>query len=49
MDEASEVIADGDKDGVGSVALAEPEIIAAHAVLGLEMADDRLDCGAVRA
>ena len=44
-DEAAEVIAGGGEDGVGSVALSEPEIIAAHAVLGLEMADDRLNGG----
>src|SRR5688572_10928609 len=41
-DEAAEVVAGGGEDGVGGVALAEPEIVAAHAVLGLEMADDRL-------
>lgn len=44
-DEAAEVVASGSEDGVGSVALAEPEIIAAHAVLGLEMADDGFDGG----
>ena len=44
-DEAAEVVAGGSEDGVGGVALAEPEIIAAHAVLSLEMADDGLDSG----
>lgn len=44
-DEAAEVVASDSKDGVGSVPLAEPEIIAAHAVLGLEMADDGFDGG----
>lgn len=39
-DEAAEVVAGGCKDGVGSVSLAEPEIVATHAVLGFEMADD---------
>jgi hypothetical protein len=44
-DKAAEVVAGGGEDGVGGVPLAEPEIVAAHAVLGLEMADDRLDGG----
>jgi len=43
--EASEVIADGGKDGIGGIALAVPEVIPAHAMLGLEVADDRLDSG----
>ena len=44
-DEAAEVVAGGGEDGVGGVAAGEPEIVAAHAVLGLEMADDGLDGG----
>ena len=44
-DEAAEVVAGGGEDGVGCVAATEPEIIAAHAVLGFEMADDGLDGG----
>ena len=38
-------MAGSSENGVGSVPLAEPEIIAAHAVLGLEMADDGFDGG----
>ena len=43
-DEAAEVVAKG---GVGGIAAAEPEIVvvAALAMLGLEMADDGLDGG----
>lgn len=41
----AEVVAGGGEDGVGGVAVAEPEIVAAHAVLGFEMADDGLDGG----
>ena len=44
-DQAAEVVADGGEDGVGGVAPTVPEIVAAHAVLGFEMADDRLDGG----
>jgi len=42
-DEASEVIAGGRKDGVVGIALAVPKIVAAHPVLGFEMADDGLE------
>jgi len=42
-DQAAEVVADGGEDGVIGVAAPEPEIVAAHAVLGLEVADDGLD------
>jgi hypothetical protein len=35
----------GGQDGVGSVAPTVPEIVAAHAVLGFEMADHGFDCG----
>ena len=45
-DEASEAVSDGGQDGVGGVAVAVPEIVAGHSMLGLEMADDRLDGGA---
>ncbi|SIO37344.1 hypothetical protein SAMN05443247_04553 [Bradyrhizobium erythrophlei] len=44
-DRAAEVVADGGEDGVIGVAAPEPEIVAAHAVLGFEMADDGLDGG----
>ena len=38
-----EVVAGGGQHGVGTIAVAAFEVIAAHAVLGFEMADDRLD------
>ena len=41
-----EVIADGGEHGVDGIAGAVSEMIAAHAVLGLEMADHRFDGGA---
>ena len=44
-DEAAEVVAGGGEDGIVGIAVSEPEIIAAHAVLGFEMADDGLDGG----
>jgi hypothetical protein len=44
-EETAEVVADGGKHGVVGIAVLEPEIVAFHAVLGLEMADDRLDGG----
>ena len=44
-DEAAEVVADGSEAGVGCTALAMPEVIAAHSMLGFEMADGRLDGG----
>ena len=44
-DEEAEVVTGGGKHGVGGVAGAVGEIIAAHAVLFLEMADDGLDGG----
>jgi hypothetical protein len=46
VDQATEVVADGGEDSVGSVAPTEPEIVSVHAMLGLEMADHRLDGGA---
>ena len=44
-DQEAEVVADGGEYGVDGVAGAVSEMIAAHAVLGLEMADDGLDGG----
>jgi hypothetical protein len=44
-DQAMEVVADGCEDGVGGVAPTEPEIVSAHAMVGLEIADDGLDGG----
>ena len=41
-----EVITDGGEHGVDGIAGAVSEMIAAHAVLGLEMADHRFDGGA---
>ena len=43
LDEAAEVVAGGGEDGVVEVAIAVGEIVAAHSVLVLEMADDWLD------
>ena len=43
-DQEAKVVADGGEHGVAGVA-AVSEMIAARAVLGLEMADDRLDGG----
>src|SRR3546814_5289420 len=45
-DEEAEVVAGGGEDGVGVVAVAALEIVALHAVLGLDVADDGLDGGA---
>ena len=42
-DQAAEVVADGGEDGVDGVAACMGEVIAAHAVVVLEMADYRLD------
>ena len=44
--EDGEVVAGGGEHRVGAVAVAAFEIIAAQAVFGLDMADDRLDAGA---
>src|SRR5712664_568055 len=43
LDEAAEVVAGGGEDGVVKVAISVSEIVAAHSVLVLEMADDGLD------
>ena len=45
VEEEAEVVAGGSKDGVDGVAAAEGEIVAIHAVLVLDVADDRLDGG----
>lgn len=45
-DEESEVVAGCGQHGVDGVACAMGEMASAHAVLGLEMADDRFDGGA---
>lgn len=42
-DEWTEVVAGGGEDGIGGIALAVPEIVAAHPAFGFQMADDRLD------
>jgi hypothetical protein len=44
--EQGEVEAGGGEDGVDAVALAALELIAVHAVLGLDVADNGLDSGA---
>ena len=44
--EEAEVVAGGGEHGIDAIAVAPFEIIAAHAVLGLDVADDRLDRGA---
>ena len=41
--EAAEVLADGGEDCIAGIALAVPEVIATHAMLGLEVADHGLD------
>src|SRR5215831_12277737 len=45
-EEEAEVVASSGEDGVAAVAVGALEVIAAHAVLGLEVADHRLDGGA---
>ena len=45
-EQEAEVVAGGGEDGVDGVAGGMGEMVAAHAVLGLEMADDGLDGGA---
>lgn len=44
-EEEAEVVAGRGEDGVDAVAVTAFEVIAAKSVLGLEMADDRLDGG----
>ena len=43
--EQGEVVAGSSEYGINAIAVGAFDIIAAHAVLGLEMADDRLDGG----
>lgn len=45
-DKASEVVSGGGEHGIDGVACGVGEIVAAHAMVVLEMADDRLDGGA---
>jgi hypothetical protein len=45
-EQAPEVVSGGGENGVGGVALCVGEEVAAHSVVGLQMADDRLDGGA---
>ncbi len=42
----TETITDGGEDGVGDVALRAGEMVAGHAVLAFEVADDGLNGGA---
>ena len=44
--EKGEVVSGGGQHGVGTIAIAALEVIAVPAVLGFEVADDRLDRGA---
>jgi hypothetical protein len=46
VEQEAEVVADGGEYGVDGVASAMGKVIAAHAVLGLEMTDHRFDGGA---
>jgi hypothetical protein len=41
-DQAAKVVADRGKDGIGGIAVAVKEAIAAHPMFGFEMADHRL-------
>jgi hypothetical protein len=44
-DHAAKVVVGRGEDGVGGVAATEPEVVAIHAVLGFEMADNGFDGG----
>src|ERR1051325_7227316 len=44
--EQAEVVAGGGEDGVDAIAVAALQVVAAHAVLALDVADHRLDAGA---
>ena len=46
FEQAAEVVAGGGEDGVGVVAVGSGEVVSAHAVLGLGVANDRFDRGA---
>ncbi len=43
--ERAEVVTGGGDDGIGAVALVTSEVVAVHTVLGLDVADHRLDRG----
>jgi hypothetical protein len=43
LEQAAEVVAGGGKDAIGCVALGSGEVVSGHAVLGLNVSDDRLD------
>jgi hypothetical protein len=45
FEQAAEVVAGGGEDGVGGVAVGSGEVVSAHAVLGLGVANDRFDGG----
>ena len=45
-EEEAEVVAGGGEDGVDGIALGSSQIIALHAMLILDVADERFDCGA---
>jgi hypothetical protein len=44
-EQKAEVVACGGEDGIDAIALASLEVIAVHAVVALDVADDRLDRG----
>ncbi len=44
-EEKAEIVAGGGENGVGAVAVAALEVIAVRAMLGLDVADHRLDGG----
>ena len=44
-EEKAEIVAGGGENGVGAVAVAALEVIAVRAMLGLDVADHRLDRG----
>ena len=45
VDQTAEVVADGGEDGIGGIALAVPEVVAAHSMFRFEMADHGFDRG----
>src|SRR5258708_38796701 len=46
FEQAAEVVASGGEDGVSGVAMSSGEVVSAHAMLGLDVSDDRFDRGA---
>ena len=42
-DQAAEIVTDRSKDGIGGIAVAVPEVVPAHPMLGFEVADHGLD------